>query len=137
MFAVLFEYHYLDSLPDLVGRQRTIGEHVRRLQLEHFLEASVAQDRSRKWRRISSRRRATLVTALGAFPTQVHEASAGGFRLEGSHQLMVGDGVELRAEGYSFPCKVVWWSSSLGQYGLAISGLPRPMALRSPPSSRS
>ncbi len=136
MFAVLYEFHQLEAVPETTGRDRTIDQHVRRLQLEHFLVASPTEDRSRRWRRIRSRERATIVTQQGAWPTIVEDASASGFRLAGAHPLMVGDEVEVRGDGYTFPCRVVWWSANRAQVGLQLSGRPRVIFVSTPrPSS--
>ncbi len=135
MFAVLYEFHHLEAVPEATGRDRTINQHVRRLQLEHFLVASPTEDRSRRWRRIRARERATIVTSHGAWPTIVEDASASGFRLAGAHPLMVGDEVEVRGDGYSFPCRVVWWSAKDAQVGLQLSGRPRVLRTTPVPSS--
>ena len=136
MFAVLYEFHQLEAVPETTGRDRTIDQPVRRLQLQHFLVASATEDRSRRWRRIRARERATIVTTHGTWPTVVEDASASGFKLAGAHELMVGDEVEVRGDGYTFPCRVVWWSASSAQVGLQLCGRPRRATGKTPiPSS--
>lgn len=125
MLGVLFEYHYLAAVPELTGRPRTLNEQVRQLQLQRFLESVPNEREGRVWRRLHVGEEARLVTPGWDAATVVHEASVGGFRVSGRHDLIVRDFVELHAGGFVFPCRVVWWSLRLEQYGLSLVGLPR------------
>ncbi len=98
MIDVVYEFHWLSSIPARDGRTRTKDEDERRERLRVLLES--AEDGNRRWNRVGLVRMVELDTQHGRVKARLVEASAGGFRVEATLEaplsLSGGEAVEVR-----------------------------------------
>lgn len=128
MLSHIVEFHRLNAIPRLVGRQPSAEERKRQEELARSLRLEDDQG-GRRWKRQSMVRAAELWTWKSCTSTLVLDVSAGGFRVTGEHDLAVNSFVDLlltERDGatYRFPCRVVWTSPGRGEFGLVLDGLP-------------